>query len=181
MLLEAATFDGPAILDASLALGLRTESSARFEKGLPRELPPRAMAIAGRLLVELAARGWCPARSTPWPGARAAAGADAPRARAARAGRRGRARGVRRPSSSRLGCAVDVSDTAALTARVPFERGADLTREIDLIEEVGRIHGLDGIPAEMPRVVGPRAAHARPRRCSTGSRGWPPTSACPRR
>ena len=37
---------------------------------------------------------------------------------------------------------------------MPFERGADLTREIDLIEEVGRIHGLDAIPAEMPRVVG---------------------------
>ena len=37
---------------------------------------------------------------------------------------------------------------------MPFERGADLTREIDLIEEVGRIHGLEAIPAELPRVVG---------------------------
>ena len=53
VLLEAATFDGPAILETSLALGLRTESSSRFEKGLPRELPPRALAIAGRLFAVL--------------------------------------------------------------------------------------------------------------------------------
>ena len=39
VLLEAASFDGPTILDTSLALGLRSESSGRFEKGLPRELP----------------------------------------------------------------------------------------------------------------------------------------------
>ena len=53
----------------------------------------------------------------------------------------------------RLGCAVVVNDEG-LTARVPFERGRDLTREIDLIEEIARIHGLDRIPTAMPRVVG---------------------------
>jgi phenylalanyl-tRNA synthetase beta chain len=42
----------------------------------------------------------------------------------------------------------------ALSAAVPFERASDLTREIDLIEEVARIHGLERIPAEMPRIVG---------------------------
>ena len=44
----------PRVLHAALRLGLRSESSARFEKGLPVELPPVAMAIASRLLVELA-------------------------------------------------------------------------------------------------------------------------------
>ena len=53
VLLEAASFDGPTILDTSLRLGLRSESSGRFEKGLPRELPARGMSVASRLLVEL--------------------------------------------------------------------------------------------------------------------------------
>ncbi len=55
----------------------------------------------------------------------------------------------------RLGLGVDLAtEREALTARIPFERGGDLTREIDLIEEVGRIRGLDDIPAELPRLVG---------------------------
>ena len=153
VLLEAATFDGPAILNASLSLGLRTESSSRFEKGLPRELPPRAMAIACRLLVEL-----CGARLVPgvldahvpaperppvrlrWARLPAVLGIEVPREEAA---------GI----LERLGCNVVVDDEG-LTALVPFERGRDLTREIDLIEEVARIHGLDRIPTAMPCVVG---------------------------
>ena len=41
-----------------------------------------------------------------------------------------------------------------MAAEVPFERGADLTREVDLIEEVGRIHGYDDVPALLPRLAG---------------------------
>jgi phenylalanyl-tRNA synthetase beta chain len=46
VLLEAATFDGPSVLSTSLSLGLRTESSARFEKGLPVELAAIGSAMA---------------------------------------------------------------------------------------------------------------------------------------
>ncbi|MGA0068487.1 MAG: YtpR family tRNA-binding protein, partial [Miltoncostaeaceae bacterium] len=60
VLLEAATFDGPSIIRTSLGLGLRTESSARFEKGQPTDLPPVAMAIACRLLAELAGASLVP-------------------------------------------------------------------------------------------------------------------------
>jgi hypothetical protein len=52
----------------------------------------------------------------------------------------------------RLGCAVDRgADTHTVT--VPWHRVADLQREIDLIEEVGRIHGFDEIEAVLPRVT----------------------------
>ena len=54
---------------------------------------------------------------------------------------------------------------------MPFERAGDLTREVDLIEEVGRVHGLDDIPAELPRLVGPRSAHAGAGAASSASRG----------
>ena len=154
ILLEAATFDGPNILETSLALGLRTEASARFEKGLPRELPARGMSIASRLLVELAGAKLVPGTLdalVPAP--------ERPPVRLRHA-RVPRVLGIAvAPEESeatltRLGCEVVEATAEALTARVPFERGADLTREIDLIEEVGRIHGLEAIPAELPRVVG---------------------------
>lgn len=154
VLLEAATFDGPATLDASLRLGLRTESSARFEKGLPRELPPRAQAIACRMLVQLAGAELVP-------GTLDALVPAPPRAPVPmRHARVPRVLGVEIASAesaailARLGCEVSEPSPEALVAAVPFERAADLTREIDLIEEVGRINGLDAVPAEMPRVVG---------------------------
>jgi phenylalanyl-tRNA synthetase beta chain len=153
VLLEAASFDGPTILDTALALGLRSESSSRFEKGLPRELPARAMSVASRLLVEL-----CGARLVP---GTLDVGEPAPprppvRMRHARVPR---VLGVEVPPREseaileRLGLSVTPAGDA-LVAEIPFERGADLTREIDLIEEVGRIHGLGDIPAELPRIAG---------------------------
>jgi phenylalanyl-tRNA synthetase beta chain len=154
VMLEAATFDGPTILDTSLRLGLRTESSSRFEKGLPRELPPRAMAIASRLLVELAG-----ARLVPGTLDALVPAPERPPV-AMRHARVPRVLGIEvAPEESeailaRLGCEPLESTAEALTVRVPFQREDDLTREIDLIEEVARIHGLDAIPAEMPRVVG---------------------------
>ena len=154
VLLEAATFDGPTILETSLRLGLRTESSSRFEKGLPRELPARAMSCACRLLVELTG-----ARLVPGTLDALVPSAERPPV-TMRHARVPRVLGIEvAPDESaavltRLGCEVVQALPDALTVRVPFERGADLTREIDLIEEVARIHGLDAIPAEMPRVVG---------------------------
>jgi phenylalanyl-tRNA synthetase beta chain len=153
VLLEAATFDAAAILNASLRLGLRSESSARFERGLPPELPARAMAVAGRMLVEL-----CGARMVPGT-LDAAAPAPAPvevRMRHARVERLlgvpvapAEAAGILR----RLGFGVR-EEPGALVATVPFERRRDVTREADLIEEVGRVRGYGDIPGVLPRLVG---------------------------
>jgi len=153
VLLEAATFDGPAILNASLSLGLRTESSGRFEKGLPRALPARAMSIASRMLVEL-----CGARMVPGT-LDAHQPALPPATVTMRHARLPRVLGVEVPAAeseailTRLGMGVEPG-AEALTATIPFERATDLTREIDLVEEVGRIRGLDDIPARLPRVLG---------------------------
>lgn len=153
VLLEAACFDGPAILDASLALGLRSESSARFEKGLPIELPARAMAVASRLLVEL-----CGARMVP--GTLDVSVTPPPPARVRMRHARAEALlGIPVPPDEsaailgRLGFGVD-DDGDALVATVPFERRRDVTREADLIEEVGRVHGYHRVPAVLPRLVG---------------------------
>ena len=50
----------------------------------------------------------------------------------------------------RLGFGVEV-DGDDLKVTVPPDRHYDVTREVDLIEEVGRVHGLDEhLPATLP-------------------------------
>jgi phenylalanyl-tRNA synthetase beta chain len=153
VLLEAASFDGPTILQTSLALGLRTESSGRFEKGLPPGLPPVAMAIASRMLVEL-----CGARMVPGTLDACEPISDPPTIdlRHARTNLllgdevdAGEAAEILR----RLGCEVSEGETAHRVT-VPYFRAGDLTREADLVEEVGRIRRYDRIPPRLPRIVG---------------------------
>ena len=50
------------------------------------------------------------------------------------------------------GCTVDDSDPANWTVVSPSHR-LDLEREVDLYEEVGRVYGLDRIPAVLPKVA----------------------------
>ena len=151
--LEAASFDGPSVLHSALRLGLRSESSARFEKGLPYELPPVALTIAARLLVELCGGALVPGTLD------VAAPAPTPEPISLRHARANAIIGLDiSPSESaeilrRLGCDVVEGDAAHLV-RVPALRRRDVTREIDLIEEVARIHGYGRIPAELPRMVG---------------------------
>ncbi|MSO44202.1 MAG: phenylalanine--tRNA ligase subunit beta [Thermoleophilia bacterium] len=152
VLLEAATFDGPTIIHTSLGLGLRTESSARFEKGQPRELPPVAMAIACRLMHELAAAALVPGVLDVYEPAPTRAPIALRHQRVADL--LGVDIGADESAGilQRLGCTVTPA-TGAHMVEVPWHRAGDLQREIDLIEEVGRIHGFDRIPGVLPRVT----------------------------
>ena len=51
--MEVANWNGPNINRTSTRLGLRSEASARFEKGLAPEQAMEAQAVATRLMVEL--------------------------------------------------------------------------------------------------------------------------------
>ena len=53
LLLEVATFEPAVVRRTSSRLGLRTDSSARFEKGLDPTLPAKAAAYFARLLAEM--------------------------------------------------------------------------------------------------------------------------------
>jgi len=153
VLLEAANFDGPTILHTSLVLGLRTESSGRFEKGLPICLPPVGMTIASRMLVEL-----CGARMVPGTLDTCEPIPDPPTIELRHA-----------RTNLLLGDEVDPGESADILRRlecevaegerahrvtVPFFRAGDLTREADLVEEVGRIRRYDRIAPRLPRIVG---------------------------
>src|SRR6202030_2610609 len=54
VLMECANFDGPTTQASSTRLGLRTEGSRRWEKGLDPHLPPIALRLASQMMVELA-------------------------------------------------------------------------------------------------------------------------------
>ena len=152
VLLEVANWSGTNILRTSRLLGLRSEASARFEKQLHPALAMRAQRIASRLMVELCGAALVPGTidvaAEPPPvtelrlrAARVSSilGMDVPQA-------------DQRTYLERLGFAVEVAGED-LVATVPPDRHYDVAREIDLIEEVARIHGLeDHLPTTLPAV-----------------------------
>ncbi|HEX5929911.1 MAG TPA: phenylalanine--tRNA ligase subunit beta [Solirubrobacterales bacterium] len=152
VLLEVANWNGTNILSSSRRLGLRSEASARFEKQLHPELCLRAQRIASRLLVEL-----CGARLVPGTIDVAAEVPAAPEL-TLRGARVTGLLGMEIPQADqatyleRLGFGVEVAGED-LRVTVPPERHYDVTREADLIEEVGRIHGFDqNLPTTLPAV-----------------------------
>jgi phenylalanyl-tRNA synthetase beta chain len=154
VLLEVANWNGTNILRTSRILGLRSEASSRFEKQLHPELAMRAQRIASRLLVEL-----CGAKLVPGT-IDVAAEIPAPRRLILRAERVEGLLGMFIPPADqqtyleRLGFEVQPAGDD-LEVVVPPDRHYDVTREVDLIEEVARIHGIDEhLPTTLPAVGG---------------------------
>jgi phenylalanyl-tRNA synthetase beta chain len=150
VLLEVACWNGANILRTSRMLGLRSEASSRFEKQLHPELCLRAQRIASRLLVEL-----CGAKLVPGT-IDVAAEIPEPRRLNLRAARVEGLLGMaisqeeQRTYLQRLGFGVEVVGED-LEATVPPDRHYDVTREVDLIEEVARVHGIDEhLPTTLP-------------------------------
>jgi phenylalanyl-tRNA synthetase beta chain len=153
VLLEVASWNGTNILRTSRQLGLRSEASSRFEKQLHPELCMRAQRVASRLLVEL-----CGAKLVPGTIDVVADVPAAPRLKL-RAARVEGLLGMRIEQADqvayleRLGFGVEL-DGDDLEVTIPPERHYDVTREVDLIEEVGRIHGFDEhLPTTLPAVA----------------------------
>jgi len=152
VLLEVANWNGNNILRTSRLLGLRSEASSRFEKQLHPALCLRAQRIASRLLVEL-----CGGKLVPGTIDVAAELPPTPRLRL----RSGRVEGLlgmpiaeadQAEYLQRLGFGVE-RDGGDLMVEVPPDRHHDVTREVDLIEEVARVHGLDEhLPSTLPAV-----------------------------
>ncbi|MEK6277135.1 MAG: phenylalanine--tRNA ligase subunit beta [Actinomycetota bacterium] len=133
--------------------GVRSDASNRFEKQLHPELALRAQRIASKLMVEV-----CGAKLVP---GTIDVAADVPPLHRVqlRAGRAERLLGMRIEADlcdtylERLGFGVERKDED-LIAEVPVHRHFDVSREADLIEEVGRIHGYDQhLPATLPEAT----------------------------
>jgi phenylalanyl-tRNA synthetase beta chain len=163
VLLEVANWHGPNIHRTSWALGLRSEASSRFEKGLAPEQCMWAQAVAGRLMIEL-----CGAKLLPGtidvggeeagrqPGDGEGKGWSSGKAIRLREARVQAILGVPVPVGRQaeilraLDFAVDPTQDG-LDVTPPPVRREDVTREADLIEEVARIDGLEKLPATLPK------------------------------
>jgi phenylalanyl-tRNA synthetase beta chain len=149
VLLEVANWHGPNIHRTSWALGLRSEASSRFEKGLAPEQCMWAQAIATKLMIECCGAAVAPGTID--------IGGEGPPPPAIdlRAARTRAILGVEvsRERQAQILGALDfqLAETDdGLQATPPPVRREDITREIDLIEEVARIDGLERLPVTLP-------------------------------
>jgi phenylalanyl-tRNA synthetase beta chain len=150
VLMEVANWSGPNIHRTSWALGLRSEASGRFEKGLAPEQCMHAQVVATHLMVEL-----CGAKALD--GTIDVAWEPTPEQTIALREHRVEAilgMPVSRERQAEILRALDFDVTElpepALEVTVPAVRREDVTREADLIEEVARIHGLEALPTTLP-------------------------------
>jgi phenylalanyl-tRNA synthetase beta chain len=149
VLMEAATWNGPNIQRTSTRLGLRSEASGRFEKGLQPEQAMDGQGLAAILMLELT-------------GARLVGGTidvggpgPSPRTIHLRDARLERLLGTPIPRDEAVEILRRLEFEAAeapdgLDAKVPYFRRDDVTREADLVEEVARLWGLEKLPATLP-------------------------------
>jgi len=165
ILIEAAAFDPISIRRTSKALGLRTEASMRFERGADLEMAELASRRCAELIQKLAggdaltgvvdvypAREQAPAIQLTRKELLRVMGADVPDAEIEAILL---ALGFA-PARVDAAHASANSLSAAWTCRRPSWRG-DVTREIDLIEEVARLFGVDKFPARLPAAKLPAA------------------------
>lgn len=176
ILLESACFDPARVGSTSRRLGIPSEASYRYARGVDVELPERALAMVMSLL-------------SSWGCASVAPGAVVAR------------RGGRPPVSitltekklrriamwadmdqassilTRLGMGLIGQREGEMTFSVPSYR-SDVSIEEDLIEEITRIRGYDVIPSRIPGCnhgrgqIGPISSSIRDLRCQAVSRGY---------
>ena len=162
ILLESAYFTPQTIRRTRRRLGMSTEASYRFERGVDPSGTVHAADLAAELIRQTAAgtvaQGAVDVHPAP----------VAPKRVSIRVARASRLLGVSldsarvRESLEPLGLLVSEKKDGVFSVAVPTFR-PDIEREIDLIEEVGRRVGYENIPATLPASENPAARPTRPR------------------
>jgi phenylalanyl-tRNA synthetase beta chain len=152
LLLESAVFDPITIRKTARRLGLSSESSYRFERGVDQIGSGLALYRAARLIHRLTGadvlQGVARSAPAPWQPQRITFRPE-------------RARGLLaleasdafcRATLTGLGCGVETGEGDVWTVTTPSHRH-DLHREVDLVEEVARVYGFENTPEDLPRVA----------------------------
>jgi phenylalanyl-tRNA synthetase beta chain len=143
VLLEAANFEPVGILRSSERFRLRTEGSNRWEKGVDPHLAGQAAAFATELLVTLSGSRWTGHVDVQEE-------LPAPAQVRFRPERADAVMGLRVPAEEQLALLRRLGfATGAETIAVPTWRARDVSREIDLVEEVARFQ-LAEVPFTLP-------------------------------
>lgn len=147
VLVEAATWDPPSIMWTSRRHGLRSEASARFERGVDPSLPLLASARAAELVVATSGGNLLAGVVDEVAEEVVPAVVELP----LRLVERTLGRGLSGAEVKRLLGSIELDATGEdpLTVVVPTFR-PDVTRPIDLVEEIARLAGYDMFPDELP-------------------------------
>jgi phenylalanyl-tRNA synthetase beta chain len=153
VLMEVASWIGHNIHRTSLALGLRSEASGRFEKGLAPEQALEAQAVAAQLMVDVCGARLVPGTIDAGPWATEAHPPTTLRLRTAKVEAiLGMPIARERQTEVLRALEFGVADAPdGLDVTVPPFRRNDVRREADLVEEVARINGLEALPATLPK------------------------------
>ncbi|WP_239614886.1 phenylalanine--tRNA ligase subunit beta [Cohnella mopanensis] len=148
IILESAKFDGGTVRRTSRQLGLRSEASARFEKEVDparvRDALDRAAGLIARYAEGLVTEGVVEADVSVQQPVNVEISLD-------------RINGMLgtelskleiKTIFSRLNFPAEVNGDGVWNVSIPSRRG-DITRDVDLIEEVARLHGYDEIPTTL--------------------------------
>ena len=149
VLLESAYFNPSSIRATAKALGVSTEASYRFERGADPGAVPAALDRATQLIAELAGGTVCEGVIDVYPGQQPLTQIQLRPARV----------------NFVLGTALEAVEMAQILSRLGFDVDAagdvyevtvptfrsDVTREVDLIEEIARVYGYDNIPTTLPK------------------------------
>jgi phenylalanyl-tRNA synthetase beta chain len=151
VLLECAIFRPGTIRKTARRLALPSEASYRFERGVDQVGSLFALERASQLMAEVSGakvmRGIAVSEPKPW----------VEREHSFRLDRCNALLGLTltpefcKTTLTGLGCPVNDADPACWRVGSPSYR-LDLEREVDLFEECGRVHGLDRIPAVLPKI-----------------------------
>ena len=149
ILLESAYFNPSSIRATAKALGISTEASYRFERGADPDAVLAALDRAAALIVELAGGRICKGTVDVYPGQQPLTEIQL------------------RPERVNfvLGTVIETAAMVQILNRLGFDVKAkgetyqvtvptfrsDVTREIDLIEEIARVYGYDNIPTTLPK------------------------------
>ena len=149
VLLESAYFDPSSVRATAKTLGVSTEASYRFERGADPGIVLAALDRAAQLIAELAGGSICKGTVDVYPGQQPLTQIQL------------------RPERVNfiLGTAIEATEMAQILSDLGFKVKAngenyqvtvptfrsDITREIDLIEEIARVYGYDNIPTTLPK------------------------------
>ena len=151
LFLESAFFDTIALAGKARSYGLHTDSSHRYERGVDFNLAREAMERATALLLEIIG-------GEPGPVIEAVNPADLPCVQPVtlRAERVSQMLGMQMPSTQiesllvGLGLGVELEKAGQWQVTVPSHR-FDISLEVDLIEELGRLYGYNRLPVRYPQ------------------------------
>ena len=149
VLLESAYFNPSSVRATAKTLGVSTEASYRFERGADPGIVLAALDRAAQLIAELAGGSICKGTVDVYPGQQPLTQIQL------------------RPERVNfiLGTAIEATEMAQILSDLGFKIKAngenyqvtvptfrsDITREIDLIEEIARVYGYDNIPTTLPK------------------------------